>query len=169
MLAAHGLAALYVSPRIADRTRTPYVGYRSVSELFPANVRRFALHSDARHFEEGMPNLLGVSVLENALTLIHDVGIEEIERHNLGLVDRLRAGLRSLDINLLYPDDATWRGSIVAFETEHYGQIARCLQRHGTIVWARDGRVRLSPHSYNTDADVDTALDQLAAFTPGRG
>jgi cysteine desulfurase/selenocysteine lyase len=168
MLGVHGLAGLYVNPNSSELMRAPYVGYRSVTELFPADMRDFDLHTDARRFEEGMPNLLGVSILGSALTLIREIGIREIEAHNRALVERLRSGLRSLDTPMLCPDDSTRRGSIVAFETPHFDEIARYLDGLGTTVWARDGRVRVAPHSYNTEADIDTFLQQFSDFVPGR-
>jgi cysteine desulfurase/selenocysteine lyase len=158
----------FVYPRVAALTRAPYVGYRSVSELFPADVRSFELHEDARRYEEGMPNLLGLCVLDNALRVIQDVGISEIAQHDAQLVDRLRAGIRSLGFDPLCPDDATPRASIVAFETPHYDGIGNGLAARGTTVWARDGRVRLAPHIYNTTADIDTVLQQLSELTAGR-
>lgn len=166
MLGAHGMAALYVAPRVAAHTRPPYAGYRSVSELFPSDVRHFELHEDARRYEEGMPNLLGICILESALTQMREFGIGSIERHNQALVRRLRDGLQHLGVPVLCPDDATPRGSIVSFETPLGTEIARYLDAVGTTVWARDGRVRLAPHAYNTESDVDAALDQLADF-PG--
>jgi selenocysteine lyase/cysteine desulfurase len=169
MLGVHGLAGLYVNPLSSDRLRAPYVGYRSVSELFPRNMNDFDLHTDARRFEEGMPNLLGVGILESSLQLINEIGIGQIESHNLALVERLRDGLKSLAIPMLCPDDSTRRGSIVAFETPHYAEVERYLGTLGTTVWARDGRVRVAPHSYNTEADIDTFLEQLSLFSPERG
>jgi selenocysteine lyase/cysteine desulfurase len=54
----------------------------------------------------------------------------------------------------------------VSFESPREAEIAQYLEAVGTTVWARDARVRLSPHAYNTECDVDTALNQLADF-PG--
>ncbi|TFB56733.1 aminotransferase class V-fold PLP-dependent enzyme [Cryobacterium tagatosivorans] len=167
MLGAHGLAALYVAPRVAQHSRPPYAGYRSVSELFPPDVRHFELYEDARRYEEGMPNLLGISVLESALTHMNEIGIAEIEHHNQALVGRLRDGLHHLSVPVLCPDDVTTRGSIVSFESARETEIASYLDSLDTTVWARDGRVRLAPHAYNTQADIDTALEQLAAFPGG--
>jgi selenocysteine lyase/cysteine desulfurase len=167
LLGSHGLAALYVAPRAADWCRAPYAAYRSVTQLFPPHYRVFSLHADARRYEEGMPNLLGISVLESALLNLETVGIVNIERHNRALADRLRGGIRSLGLRLLCPDDTTPRASIVAFEFAQHDVIARELEAIGTTVWAGDGRVRLSPHLYNTRADIDTALEQLAGLTKG--
>ncbi len=166
LLGAHGLAGLYVSPRVAELGQPPYAGYRSVTELFPPDVRQFELHPNARRYEEGMPNLLGIAILESALTQMAEFGLGAIERHNQALVARLRNGLDQLDVPVLCPGDATPRGSIVSFESPREAEIAQYLEAVGTTVWARDARVRLSPHAYNTESDVDTALNQLADF-PG--
>lgn len=56
----------------------------------------------------------------------------------------------------------------MAFESEHYDEIAHYLGRCGMTVWARNGRVHPAQHSNNTESDVDTVLDQLAAFASGR-
>lgn len=164
ILGSHGVSIFYASPTLPATLLPPYVGYRGVSELFPAGgASAYALWPDARRFEEGMPNHLGICVLANALRFLLEVGVAEIEKHNLDLVARTREGLGRLGIPILGgAPKAT--GSIVAFETERFAEIEGRLARHGTTVWAREGRVRIAPHIYNTPQDIDTVLDQLGEF-----
>ncbi|MCU1550440.1 MAG: aminotransferase, class [Glaciihabitans sp.] len=164
ILGSHGVSIFYASPTLPATLLPPYVGYRGVSELFPVGgASAYALWPDARRFEEGMPNHLGICVLANALRFLLEVGVAEIEKHNLDLVARTREGLGRLGIPILGgAPKAT--GSIVAFETERFAEIEGRLARHGTTVWAREGRVRIAPHIYNTPQDIDTVLDQLGEF-----
>lgn len=167
MLGSHGVAVFYASPTLPSTVISPYAGYRGVMELFPpGGTEAYELWPDARRFEEGMPNYLGLCVLANAIEFTLSLGIHAIESHNLGLVARVRLGLDRLGIPALGGSADAPTGSIVAFETEHFDAIDTHLKKQGTTVWARDGRVRVSPHVYNTEDDIDVLLEQLSAFAP---
>ena len=43
--------------------------------------------------------------------------------------------------------------------------IERALRENGVLVWAGDGRIRLSVHAYNDEADVARALAVLEDLT----
>lgn len=155
----HGAAGLYVSPRALDGLRPPYAAYRSVTDLFPDPPSAAELYDDARRYQEGMPDFGALAVL--AAVLRASAGWRsEVPEHNRRLVERLRAGLLDLGATVLAP--RAGRGSIVSFVTPRYAQVAAELGAQGTTVWARDGRVRLSPHVYTTTEDVESALQQLA-------
>jgi cysteine desulfurase/selenocysteine lyase len=162
LLGAHGLATFYVNPSVAERIRPPYVAYRGVEDLFAADrFERYTLLPDARRFEEGMPNYLGLHVLENALTFLLDIGIDTISEHNARLVEQVMSGLLGLGIEPLTPQDPVSRGAIVSFATSRDAEIADGLARAGIGVWGRDGRVRIAPHLYNTAEDIDLFLHHL--------
>jgi selenocysteine lyase/cysteine desulfurase len=166
LLGSHGVSLFYASPTLPGTLAPPYVGYRGVQDLFPCEgPSAFALWPDARRFEEGMPNHLGICVLANALRFVLNVGVGDIEKHNLALVARIREGLDELGISVL-GGAAPATGSIVAFTSDRFEEIHQRLSQQGTTVWARDGRVRLSPHLYNTLEDIDTVVAQLRELRP---
>jgi selenocysteine lyase/cysteine desulfurase len=68
--------------------------------------------------------------------------------------------LSTLDIINEFPGVC---GSI-SFETPRAEEITSALSKRGIQVWGRDGRVRVSPHLYNTDADIDALLAHLPAL-----
>lgn len=165
MLGAHGLALLYVNPMLPATTCAPYVGYRGITNLFdPRGFGRFEMFSDARRYEEGFPNYLGLCVLRNSLRFLLSVGTQNVEKHNMELASRLLEGLACLGVDALGPERVMERGPIVAFETPRYEEVRSALGALGTEVWARDGRVRMSVHLYNDESDVNTVLEQLATL-----
>jgi selenocysteine lyase/cysteine desulfurase len=83
-----------------------------------------------------------------ALELVLAIGVEAIHAHDLALANRFRAGLG------LAPSDS----AIVSAEVP--GARER-LEAAGIVAAERGGRMRASWHVYNTEADVDAALDAL--------
>jgi selenocysteine lyase/cysteine desulfurase len=74
--------------------------------------------------------------------------VDAIHAHDLALADRFRAGLG------LPPGDS-------AIVTTDAPGAREKLQRAGIMAAAKLGRLRASFHVYNTEADVDAALDAL--------
>ena len=90
---------------------------------------------------------------EPALKLLNEIGVETVHEHDLRLANRFRAGLG------LEPGDSAIVISDVPEATEK-------LARAGIMAAARAGRLRASFHLYNTEADVDAALEAL--LEPGQ-
>lgn len=162
MLGIHGVAGFYASARARSTTQPPYAGYKSVSELFPVTPGDVRLHHSARRYEEGMPNFAAIAVLNASLSRIMQWTPEAIDAHNGSLISRLVDGLVHLGAQIIGPAHSMRRGGIVAIETPRYAQIAEALLRMGTVVWARDSRVRFSAHAYTRRHDIDVVLGQLA-------
>jgi selenocysteine lyase/cysteine desulfurase len=80
--------------------------------------------------------------------VIEQIGVDAIHAHNVGLANRLRAGLG-------LPDSDS---AIVCAEIPHG---AERLERAGIIAAMRGGRLRTSWHVYNTERDVDRVLEAL--------
>ena len=53
---------------------------------------------------------------------------------------------------------------IVAFESDDFERIGKSLINSGVIVWAKDGRVRISPHFYNSEEDLRVFANTLDRF-----
>jgi selenocysteine lyase/cysteine desulfurase len=161
----HGVAIFYVNNQILKRLKIPYVGYHSVSEMFGENrTREFDLWPDARRFQEGLPNYAGIALLRSSLQAIKDVGIESIWEKNEFLLGQLMAELVARGIKPFGFDQLDRHSPIVAFESKKFEQIGKSLIDSGIIVWAKDGRVRLSPHFYNSTEDIRAlavALDKV--------
>ena len=151
----HGISIFYVNPLILDRLDVPYVGYHSVTQMFtPNRTSEFELWPDARRFQEGLPNYAGICLLRNSLLAIKEVGIEKIFEKNKSLMKTLLSELDKLGIEPFGHDMPDRHSPIVAFETPDFERIGAALIDAGIIIWAKDGRVRTSPHFYNSEADI---------------
>jgi selenocysteine lyase/cysteine desulfurase len=79
----------------------------------------------------------------------------------LALGGILRAGLVKLGLPVLTPEAPEERAGNIVFATDRCMDVERALRAAGVLVWAGDGRVRLSVHAYNDEADVARALAAL--------
>ena len=121
-------------------------------------VRRLA--DSARRFDQSVPYLpyLGAAA---SLRLLEEVGQQAVGEHDRALARRFRAGLARLG-HPAVPGDAP----IVA--VPGLGGAAARLRAAGVEVSERAGNLRFSFHLYNTEADVDRALQVLAEWSAAR-
>jgi selenocysteine lyase/cysteine desulfurase len=99
-----------------------------------------------------------------AIEHLLDVGLETIAERDRGLVARLVEGFDRNAFELLSPDDAAERTTLVFLshrEVERNGDIYDRLIEAGIHVAFRRGHLRVSPHLYNTAGDVDRLLEVL--------
>lgn len=149
LLAPRGTAFLAGTHEALDLLRPLgagwYAGDSPWETCYGAPLR---LAPDARRFDvsPAWPAWLGQ---RGALDVLAGVGIPTIHAHDVGLANRLRAGLGMPDgdsaiVSLAVPDGTASR-----------------LAAAGVVASVRAGRLRLSCHLHNDTADVDRALDVL--------
>ena len=126
--------------------------------------------ADARRYEAGTQNLLGVAGLRAALELVLEVGTENIAAELLRKRAWLAAALQEQGYAVLHGNAPAGNStSILSFY--HPAQEAARLQEKlaaekiiVSLRTARSGRqyIRLSPHFYNTDAELHRLLEMLS-------
>ena len=122
------------------------------------------LRSDARRFEEGSLNNLGIWGFEASLGLLLEVGIDRIEPRIMSLTDYLIEGLRKRGCPILSPiTSRKERSGIITFlpKSGGAGELHQRLTDAKVVVSQRGAGIRVSPHFYNTEEDLDRLLDEL--------
>jgi selenocysteine lyase/cysteine desulfurase len=114
----------------------------------------------------GGANSLGLAALAASLALIEQVGLPAIDAHNRALGQLLVDGLRPLapDIQLVSPTDPAQRAAIVVFtlgDRARDEELVRLLGEQGMMVALRPRGVRVSPHLYNSAAEIERLLHAL--------
>jgi len=125
---------------------------------------RFEFVDSARRFDTGSYNLAGICGLGASIEMWLDVGIDAVTGHILSLTDRLAAGLQAKGYRLVSSRRPMEAGGIVAFVSDrhdHEQMRARLQDEHHVIIACREGRLRASPHAYNTPAEIDQLLELL--------
>jgi selenocysteine lyase/cysteine desulfurase len=94
--------------------------------------------------------------------IIDEIGIERIRARNAALTERLIAGARAAGMRVRCAPDAAQRSAIVMIaHTDPAAAVQRLADAQVIVDW-RPGYVRVSPHFYNTESEIDEALEILA-------
>jgi len=118
---------------------------------------------DARRFEEGSHNLMTIHALGSSLRLLLDVGIERIGSRIQQLTDYVIEGVRKKGYSVITPTDDASRAGIVSFIKEGISpsEVVQQLQERKILIAARRGFLRVSPHFYNDECELDQLLEAL--------
>ena len=177
LLGVMGLGMLYVSDRWIERLKPVWVARFSVvtgkheSDLGDGVLR---LQPDARRFEIGNYNWIGIAALDSSLVLILGIGPEKIERHATGLAARLAGGLEQLGYLVCRPPQDWARSHIVTIGTlgagdaytsddQRLNRFSAALKEANVKFTVRRGLVRFGLHLYNNEADIDKILEVARA------
>jgi selenocysteine lyase/cysteine desulfurase len=152
-------------PELLERIDPLLVGTGSMEDPMNYFEPTVEYARTARKFEESALSWLDIAAFGAAVGLLLEVGIEVIEKHVLGLTKRLADGLveRGYDIIEPWPREPEEASGIVSFRRPGMTEVEllRDLTAAGVICRTHRDFVRLSPHFYNTEAEVDRVLDVL--------
>ncbi len=165
LLAPGGTGGLYIAPHVLDRMRLLNMGAGAVVDVIKFDPLDFTPKPNAQRYEEGTPNMLGIVGLDEALSLIEEVGIARIAERVLQLTAHAARGLEATGYIVESPRADADRAGLVMFRAPHLPneQVLEALTLAGVQAAVRGGRVRFSPHFYNTEEEIDQAIDALPA------
>ena len=167
-----GLGFFYAREDLLEKaiTRSQW-GYHSTSAMtghFPpfdpdaeTSPVSWTLRNDATgYFEVGSIGGAPEAAVGASLTYIHELGVDNIQRHRLPLLRRMRDEMPRLGFTLATPEEST--SPIITFATRDGAAVQKKLQ--AANINARVSRywVRLSPSVYNDMQDVERLLQALA-------
>ncbi len=167
-----GAAICAVSPRLQERLAPPFVGWKSAVEPYSMDASELALARSPVDQLEYSTMAYGAGVaLAGATRYVAELGVDSILEHDLRLAATLADGLDRLGAEVISPRDDDRRSAIVTarFPGRDSEEVAAWLNQSGVIVSPRFGSTRFSVHFFNTDADVERALDTLEATLDRNG
>ena len=165
MLGPEGAGIAYVRREWVDRLHATGVGWNSVVQAADFSHIELNLKPHAGRFEGGTVNAGAIAGMGESLRLLLDTGIEVVRDRVLELTDYLCDKARSAGAEVFSSRAVEEKSGIVSLVTpgkDPKAVMKRCKDA-GVVVNVRGGRVRVSPHCYNTVEDLDRFLDVLRA------
>ncbi len=164
LLGPEGAGIFYCRHELLGLLRPSSVGWLSVKEPFNFGRREFEFRDDARRFEGGSYNIAGIWGLGASIEWLLELGVDAVWDRVRMLTDRLAEGVQAKGYRLVSSRKPAEASGIVAFVSDKHdhGRITGHLrQEYRTVVASRMGRIRVSPHFYNTEEEIAELLDHL--------
>ncbi len=169
LLGPCGAGILYVQRELQEKMTPPVYGWHNVRCPDFVAQEKIEFRRGAKKFEAGTHNLIGLVGLIAAMELALEIGIENISAELLRKRALLVPALEKKGFDVLNgsakPQNAS---SIVSFLKKGMDltPLHKKLTEAGIITSLRADRkgnkyIRLSPHFYNTDAELNRVLDLL--------
>jgi cysteine desulfurase/selenocysteine lyase len=168
LLSPCGTGLLYVAPEFRRELKMPFAGWMQMIEWEGFDVGHFLdydVHDpgDGRAFEAGTYPFGLLFGMRESLRLLNEVGTANIERYVLGLLDLLIERIEELPGYGVRSDvPPTHRSGIISLGTPDPRADAERLLTNNVIVSYREGGVRVSPHLFNNEDDIDRLVSVLA-------
>lgn len=169
LLGPEGAGVFYVRREHLDRLRPIGVGWHSVVHAQDFSRIALELKPSAARFEGGSHNAVGFIGLGESLRLLLEYGVARVAERVLHLTDIACERLKSLGASIVSDRSAKAKSGIVAFEVPGVDPVMlkeRCRQA-GVVVSVRAGRLRISPHAYNNEEDLDRLCEVIKSSLAG--
>ena len=167
LLGPYGRAFLYIAKRHQNGIpleQTSYARQRVVAED-DQHFTDLAFLDGARRFDMGERDFfVSLNVASHSMELIQSWGIEQIGQRILKLTARIAQGLADREVPVTMLDPACRSPHILSlgFPDGMPDDFENTLKKRRVFAAPRLGRLRLSPHVYNTEDDCDRLVHELA-------
>jgi len=170
LLSPPGAGYLYVKGELIEKFEPPFVGWASVKqEVFETldfwDIWNLRLSETASRFEVGSPSFISLTGAAEALKILLNCGIENVERRILKLTDHLMEAVKNLGLTLQTPQERQYRSGIVLCKVDKPKELTEKLRQKEIIVSARAHGLRVSPHFYNTEEEIDKLMEEIKEWS----
>ena len=164
LLGPEGAGLLYIRREQLERLRPLGVGWNSVEQSGDFSRLDVTLKASAARYEGGSYNLAGIGGLAASLELLVRWGPAAIGQRLIEVTDEACRRLERAGMIVRSCRDDGRASGIVAFDVPGRtpSSIRATCRRQGVLLNARAGHVRISPHAYTNEYDLDRLLEALA-------
>ena len=167
LLGPEGIALFYCREDVREQLQLYEYGWHMVENLNDYDSQQWQVAASSRRFECGSPNMLGIHGFNASLSLILELGVEQIHQLTDEKLQYLLSRLQSRDdIEIISAYDQHQRAGIVTFRIQSWAasdheELYRQLMAKKIICAPRGGGIRFSPHAHNSPESLERAVDTL--------
>jgi selenocysteine lyase/cysteine desulfurase len=168
MLGPSGAGLLYVKQTRHELLWPPVIGGWNVQSRNFIAQREIEFAAGGQKFEPGAYYHAAIAGMGAAVRLLLDAGVDSVATRILSLTETLKREIASSGIEFLSPDDPSARSGILTFRHPKIGseRLLESLAKNDIVVSLRfdrlgHGWLRVSPHFYNTPAEMFVIAEVL--------
>jgi kynureninase len=157
-----GAGYLYVRPDLTPTLEPGLVGWAAHAEPFAFATGPIVYADGMERFQSGTPNVPALYAARAGYEIVAEIGVPAIREHSLRLTQRIIDHATRAGYGINTPLAEAERGGAVILDVPNGEAVSKDLLRRNIVIDYRpDAGIRISPHFYNTDGDVDDAMKVL--------
>ena len=154
-----GVAYLYVRPDLGAKLEPKLTGWFAHQDSMAFETGPIRYTDPPFRFMNGTTHIPSLEACRPGLRIIREAGVQNIREKSMRQTARLIDLADQHGWRINSPRDAEKRGGTVSIDMPGSQQVCNDLLAREVIVdWRPRAGVRFSPHFYNTDEEVDTAI-----------
>jgi kynureninase len=158
-----GAGYLYVRDDLAPRLKPAFIGWAAHESPFEFATGPVRHAKNPERFQSGTPNVPSIYSARAGYEIVASIGVAAIREYSLRLTRRIIDAAQAVGYKLNTPLDDRERGGSVVIDLPDAAAVADELIRRGVIIDYRPGAgIRIAPHFYNTEQEIDHAMDVMA-------
>jgi kynureninase len=152
---------LYVAPEHSRSLEPAFTGWQAHETPF-AFETPMAYADGGWRWLNGTPSIPSLFAAVEGPKIVRKAGIERIRAKSVRQTEHLIAMAEARGYPVKAPRNAAERGGTVAFDVPHAYEMAQLLLSKGVVIDFRPGAgIRIAPHFYTTDSELDQAVRLL--------
>lgn len=161
LLGTAGIGFLYARRELIESLTPTVTGWFAQEDIMAMDITRYAPAATARRFEAGTPAVPNTYMAEAGLAIVHEVGLEAIE-HRIGeLTAAIKSAATAAGYRLASPLDPAQHAAMITIRCSDHNRLVASLAQDNIVVSGRNGNLRIAPHFYNNQADIDHLFHAL--------
>lgn len=157
-----GTAFMWMKPEVRERLKPRLVGWMGHQDPFAFEPPPIRFADDYRHFLAGTPSIPAYYVARAAYENLLEIGVPRIRAHNLALCQRIIERAQAAGLVVHSPLEHERRTGFVAVDFEGSEAASkRLIDERYKLDWRPNCGLRLGPHFYNTEAEVERLMDRV--------
>jgi kynureninase len=153
---------LYVRPDLLGELEPRLTGWIAHEAPFDFAPGRIRYDRTARRFAQGTPSIPSLYSCLPGIEILLEAGLPAIAQESRRRTQHIVERARERGWSLKSPGEPERRGGSVMLGASEPERLEKELAERGVLVDWRPGVIRVSPHFFNTDEEVEQALDSLA-------
>jgi kynureninase len=157
-----GLTFLYARRDLLPSLEPAVTGWFATREPFSFDLEHLDYHPSARRLEHGTPPAPVAFIAQGGLDIITEVGPARIRERMGELSDQVIAGADEMGLEVRTLRDRHARGGLVNVKVgDEARKVCHALLDRDVCTDYRGDGLRISPHFFNTEEDVDRLFREL--------
>ena len=154
-----GVAYLYVRPDLGKKLEPKFTGWFAHQDSMAFETGPIRYSDPPFRFMNGTTHIPSLEAAWPGVKIIAEAGVSRIREKSKRQTARLIELADGHGWRVNSPRDSEKRGGTVSIDMPDSQEVCReLLKREILVDWRPRAGVRFSPHFYNTDAEVDTAI-----------